>query len=99
MDNTECVVDSDLDRTYPQQWRAWAEIETVDGEIYKAVVDDPKGDPTNPLSSTELVEKFVEITEGIYTSERQKQLISEIMSFGFDSNLNSIVNSLSSDIV
>ena len=29
MDATHCVVDTELDRIYPQQWSGWAEVKTI----------------------------------------------------------------------
>ena len=98
MDLTECVIDTELDLTYPEQWRAWAEVETVDGRSLRADVDDPKGDPTNPLSPEELRAKFDNITSGCYTVERRNAIAGVSANLGRDSSLDDLVGLLPGDV-
>ncbi|HET9782743.1 MAG TPA: MmgE/PrpD family protein [Candidatus Dormibacteraeota bacterium] len=67
MNAVSCVVDPELDRHYPDQWRCWVEIETVDGRTQTERVDEPKGEPGNPFSAEELREKVARLTAGIYS--------------------------------
>ncbi|MDX1450599.1 MAG: MmgE/PrpD family protein, partial [Acidimicrobiia bacterium] len=82
MDATECVVDTELDLTYPRQWRSWAEVRTHDGRTLRASIDDPKGDPTNPLTPAELRAKFDDITAVVYSAERRDQIAAVIDGLG-----------------
>jgi len=50
MRRVECVTDSDLEKTFPKQWCATAEIFTKDGKRYFTKVEYCKGDPENSLS-------------------------------------------------
>jgi 2-methylcitrate dehydratase PrpD len=52
------VVDDSLDALYPSRWGAIVDVETADGRVYSARVDEPKGDPGNPLTEAEVEEKF-----------------------------------------
>lgn len=52
------VVDDSLDALYPARWCAVVDVELVDGRIYSSRVDEPKGDPGNPLTAAEVEEKF-----------------------------------------
>src|SRR5262249_14502598 len=54
MAKVRSVRDAALDARFPRQWPAWTEVETVDGRVYRAAVDHPKGDPENPLTWDEL---------------------------------------------
>ena len=74
----ECVVDPELDRTFPKQWGATAEILTREGKKYFAKVDYCKGDPENPLSWDELIEKFNGLCHRRMTKERRLKVVDEV---------------------
>jgi len=74
----ECVVDPELDRTFPRQWGATAEILTREGKKYFAKVDYCKGDPENPLSWDELIEKFHGLCHRRMTKERRLKVVEEV---------------------
>ncbi|HXG20301.1 MAG TPA: MmgE/PrpD family protein [Methylomirabilota bacterium] len=50
--------DPELEKNYPQEWPAWVRICLNDGREVSAQVRFPKGDPENPLSWDELIEKY-----------------------------------------
>jgi 2-methylcitrate dehydratase PrpD len=50
--------DPELTRLYPQKWPSRVEIELQDGKRYRGYCEYPKGDPENPISEGELIEKF-----------------------------------------
>ena len=54
--------DPELDRLYPEKWPAIVAVETASGERHEARVDYPKGDPKNPMSRDEIIEKFHALT-------------------------------------
>jgi 2-methylcitrate dehydratase PrpD len=74
----ECAVDPELDRTFPRQWGATAEILTREGKKYFAKVDYCKGDPENPLSWDELTEKFHGLCHRRMTKERRLKVVEEV---------------------
>ncbi len=53
----EMVHDPEIEAAYPRQWIGLVEVETTDGRRLRARVEEPKGDPGNPLSRAELEEK------------------------------------------
>ena len=63
---------------YPRQWPARVEILLKDGQILKAESHHPKGDPENPLSERELIEKFKTLCAD-HLSEQDKQRIIEMV--------------------
>ena len=78
----DCVGDPEIDRAYPSQWKAWARVRTIDGREHEAHVDDPKGDPTNPLSAAEVRSKFASLTDGIFGPSQQAGLIDVVGRIG-----------------
>jgi 2-methylcitrate dehydratase PrpD len=49
--------DPALDAGFPRRWPAWVRVRLRDGTEHLARVDQPRGDPENPLSSTDLEAK------------------------------------------
>ncbi len=74
----ECVVDPELDKAFPRQWGATAEILTREGKKYFARVEYCKGDPENPLSWDELIEKFHGLCHRGMTKERRLKVVEEV---------------------
>ncbi len=81
MRKVECIVDPELDRTFPKQWRATAEILTEDEKSYSTTVEYPKGDPENPLSWEEMKERFHDLTGQIMKKERRLKIVEEVERF------------------
>ena len=57
------VLDADVDGAYPQRWIGKVRVESIDGRVFDARVDEPKGDPGNTLDRTELEEKALRLAE------------------------------------
>lgn len=51
------VPDAEVDRVYPARWIGKVTVETSDGRVLDGRVDEPRGDPGNPLTRAELEAK------------------------------------------
>lgn len=71
----ECIKDPELERSYPEKWSGWAEIETIDGERMRARVEMPKGEPENPLKWEGLVEKFHTLATPVFSDGQRRAII------------------------
>lgn len=78
MKQVDCFVDLDLDRTFPKQWGATAEILTKDGKRYFTKIEYPKGDPENPLSWEEMIEKFHDLGRRVLTRGRRSKIVDQV---------------------
>jgi 2-methylcitrate dehydratase PrpD len=78
MDRVRCVEDPELEKVFPKQWPATAEVKTKDGRTFSTRIDYPKGDPENPLSWDELIEKFQNLTKVVYPKDRRNKIITRI---------------------
>jgi len=81
MKRVECVTDPDLEKTFPKQWCATAEICTKDGKRYFTKVEYCKGDPENPLSWDELIEKFHDLSHRLMSKKQRLKIIDQVRSF------------------
>lgn len=80
MKKVKCIKDKELERLFPRQWPASVVIKTMDGEKYDLFIEYPKGDPENPLTWAELIEKFNDNTKMIFNSLRQEEILSAVKS-------------------
>ncbi|WP_447748424.1 MmgE/PrpD family protein [Pseudomonas nicosulfuronedens] len=51
-------LDAEVDGAYPRRWLGRVDVLTTDGRQLHGAIDEPKGDPGNSLSRTELEDKF-----------------------------------------
>jgi 2-methylcitrate dehydratase PrpD len=87
MRRVECMTDPDLEKTFPKQWCATAEIFTKDGKRYFTKVEYCKGDPENPLSWDELIEKFHDLSSRFMTKERRLKIVYQVKRLEKNQNL------------
>jgi len=95
MARVSCVEDPELDKVFPKQWPASAEVVTKDGRRFSTKIDYPKGDPENPLSWEELIGKFDELSSQVFSKDRRAEIISRVRSVEAEeaiSNLTSLVS-------
>jgi 2-methylcitrate dehydratase PrpD len=60
-DRVHMQLDPEVDAAYPARWIGKVQVTTRDGRSFSARVDEPKGDPGNTLSRTELEDKAVRL--------------------------------------
>lgn len=69
-----CIKSEELGKMWPERWSAEVEVKTTDGGRFNQRVENPKGDPTNPFTEAELVEKFLELTAPCLPAEQRERL-------------------------
>ena len=62
-DKVEMVLDPEVDQAYPARWIGKVRVETTDGQVYHSKIEEPKGDPGNTLSRTELEDKALRLAD------------------------------------
>src|SRR5438128_9379292 len=70
----EVVADPEIEKVFPALQRVIVNITTKDGRTFTQQLDYPKGDPRNPLTDTEIEEKFAALAEGVLSKKAQQQL-------------------------
>jgi 2-methylcitrate dehydratase PrpD len=55
------ILDPEVDSAYPQRWIGKVKVHLQDGKILEGRVDEPKGDPGNTLSRTEITDKAMRL--------------------------------------
>lgn len=71
--------DPELTPLYPQKWPSRVEIELTDGKRYSGYCEYPKGDPENPISEKELIEKFNKLCGDIIPKNEKDRIIDLVL--------------------
>jgi 2-methylcitrate dehydratase PrpD len=76
-------------------------VETADGRTLRGRVDEPKGDPGNTLTRSELEQKALRLAEftGAATPEEMKRIFSQIWNLTRIAKIRSFLNVESSDAI
>lgn len=94
MSTVELERDAELDQVYPDKWPAIVTVETVTGKRHETRVDYPKGDPNNPMSRDELIEKFHTLTSRIIPETLRHLLIERCLTLDTLANLQTLLEDL-----
>ena len=97
MRKVKCIHDPEIEKDFPRKWKAVAEIRTTDGRAYTAKVDYPKGDPENPFTWEELIEKFRNLISKVFSENRQDQIIKTIRSLDQSPDVTELSNLLATN--
>jgi 2-methylcitrate dehydratase PrpD len=79
MDLISLKEDPKLTRQYPQKWPSRVEILAANGKTYKGYCKFPKGDPENPLSEKELIQKFNKLCGKIITKHQKDRIVELVL--------------------
>ncbi|MBW2249959.1 MAG: MmgE/PrpD family protein [Deltaproteobacteria bacterium] len=79
MGSISLKTDPELTRVYPQKWPSRVEIKLENGERYNGYCEYPKGDPENPFSEKELIDKFNKLCENIITKDEINKIIDLVL--------------------
>ncbi|MBW2430731.1 MAG: MmgE/PrpD family protein [Deltaproteobacteria bacterium] len=80
MDRIFCIEDPEIEKEYPKKWCASVTILTKGGQEYSTRVDYPKGDPKNPFTWEELIDKFRNLVSPVFSTEKQNVIITKVKS-------------------
>ena len=87
--------DPELEKNYPREWPAWARATLRNGRQVSAYVRFPKGDPENPLSWAELIEKYRTLAGAVWERERLDRVQSAVQRLEHEDNLRDFTTALS----
>lgn len=77
MERLEVSVDEEIDAQYPYEWGAKLIVTWQDGTVDELQSAFPKGDPENPLTEDDFIEKFYELVP--LASAQKGQMITQLL--------------------
>jgi 2-methylcitrate dehydratase PrpD len=100
-DKCAMLLDAEVDREYPQRWIGKVTVTTSDGRTLHGRVDEPKGDPGNTLTRSELEQKASRLAEftGAATPEEMSRIFSQIWNLTRITKIKSFLNLEPSDAI
>ncbi len=69
------VRDPSIEQTFPREWPALVRIQLCDGQTHEKFVRYPKGDPENPLTWSEMADKFRALAGRVLPPDRCERII------------------------
>ena len=69
----------ELTSQYPEKWPSRIEIEMANGTKFEGYCEYPKGDPENPISEKELIDKFNKLCENLITKDEINRIIDLVL--------------------
>jgi 2-methylcitrate dehydratase len=94
----EVVADPEIEKVFPALQRVIVEITTTDGRSYSKELDYPKGDPRNPLTNSEIEEKFAALADGVLSPKAQKKLIEAIWNLDEIKSVSNLMTLMKADV-
>ncbi len=94
----EVVADPEIEKVFPALQRVIVHITTTDGSSYSKQLDFPKGDPRNPLTDTEVEEKFSALANGVLSTPAQKKLKDAIWSLEKAGSVEKLMALMAADV-
>jgi 2-methylcitrate dehydratase PrpD len=78
IDKVRWEVDPGAEAVYPQAYPATVIATMNDGRVFEAHVDYPKGDPENPATLPEIIDKFHLLTKKYMEEKKRNQIIAAV---------------------
>ena len=94
MSTVELERDAELDQVYPDKWPAIVTVETLTGKRHEIRVDYPIGDPNNPITREDLIEKFHSLTSRIIPETLRHLLIERCLTLDTLANTQTLLEDL-----
>jgi 2-methylcitrate dehydratase PrpD len=90
----EMVFDAEVDREYPKRWIGKVTVETAGGRTLHGRVDEPKGDPGNTLTRSEIEQKALRLAEfsGAASPEEMRGIFAQVWNLARISKIKHFLN-------
>ena len=89
--------DPTLEERFPREWPAWARMQCSDGREVSARVRFPKGDPDNPLSWQELVDKYQALVDGVWQASHGERVKDAVQQLEHETSMQALTGLLSAE--
>jgi 2-methylcitrate dehydratase PrpD len=97
-----CLHNPELDKDFPKKLPSVVTVELKDGQSFRSRVDYPKGEPENPVSWKELLQRndaiFNYCAKRVITEERYSEIISRIQHMEKESDVGKLVSLFASNM-
>ncbi len=74
LNKVKVIADPEIEKVFPALQRVIVDLHTTDGRSFTRTLDYPKGDPRNPLSDSEIEDKFDALASPVMSSAARQRL-------------------------
>jgi 2-methylcitrate dehydratase PrpD len=71
-------LDPEIDALFPKRFAGRVTVFTRGGEQMTQMIEFPKGEPENPMSESELQEKFMSLSTTVFTKKRANRILESV---------------------
>ena len=96
MERVICVSNDAIEKEFPDKWPAEVEIVTRDGKKFRKHLEFPKGDPENPLSWDEIIEKFNSLASAVLDAQRRTAIVHRVRAVNGEATIRPLMALLAS---
>ncbi|PKN61085.1 MAG: MmgE/PrpD family protein [Deltaproteobacteria bacterium HGW-Deltaproteobacteria-15] len=89
-----CIENQEIEKEFPARWPAQVEITTRDGRSFRSAVEHPKGDPENPLSWDEIIEKFFDLASSVLSKKQCGAIVDRVRAMEEETDVNRLMEIL-----
>lgn len=93
MSRVYCVEDSEIEKDFPRKWPAKVIVTTHDNQTYRAQMEHPKGDPENPLSWEEIIQKYRNLTAPVFADKKSSGIVDSVRDLENVTDVKGLINS------
>jgi len=97
LNKVEAVADDEIEALFPKLQRVIVTVHTTDGREFTKQIDFPKGDPRNPLTDTEIEEKFDALAEPVLSPARRQAVKDACWKLDEQDSISGVLELLASD--
>lgn len=94
----EVVADPEIEKVFPALQRVIVQIDTKAGHSFSKQLDFSKGDPRNPLTDSEIEEKFGALADGVLSKDAQKRVQAAIWSLEHVDSVSELMALMEADV-
>ncbi|KIL45148.1 MmgE/PrpD family protein [Jeotgalibacillus soli] len=98
MKKVSVVLDPEINAAYPEKWGAGIEVHYTNGDIVELKTDFPKGDPENPVSAKDLLEKYRNLARDL-PEEKRERIAADILALESIGDMTDLLKDFSSSLL
>jgi 2-methylcitrate dehydratase PrpD len=93
MSRVHCVEDPEIEKDFPRKWPAKVIITTNDKQTYGEQMEHPKGDPENPLSWEDIIQKYRNLTTPVFADDKCSAIVDSVRNLEDIRDVTGLMNS------
>lgn len=91
MGKMKFIINNEFEKEFPAKRLCEVQIRMKDGSVHKSGLCEPRGEPKDNITRDDIIEKFMKLTECVYSKKNQKILVDVLQNPNSDVTIDEIV--------